>query len=89
MMQLEGRHLIQAQAIKIPIHLNMAACQLREGDPHTAIFNCSEVGRIKYQSLSSSLLLLVLSCPILKAGLPTLKAEMPTSEGYQVLVSRQ
>ncbi len=43
LMQLEGRHLTQAQAIKIPIHLNMAACQLREGDPHTAVFNCSEV----------------------------------------------
>ena len=43
MMQLEGRHLDQAQAIKIPVHLNMAAAQLRERDPHTAAFNCSEV----------------------------------------------
>ena len=43
MMQLEGRHLNSAQAIKIPIHLNMAACQLREQDPQTAAFNCSEV----------------------------------------------
>ncbi|KAK9836886.1 hypothetical protein WJX74_010450 [Apatococcus lobatus] len=43
MMQLEGRHLAQAQAIKVPVHLNMAAAQLREKDPHTAAFNCSEV----------------------------------------------
>jgi hypothetical protein len=30
--------------VKIPIHLNMAACQLRIKDYHTCIYNCTEVG---------------------------------------------
>ncbi len=43
MMQLEGHYLDQAHAVKVPIHLNMAACQLRIGDNNTAIYNCTEV----------------------------------------------
>lgn len=42
-MQLDGPYLEKAEAIKIPIHLNMAAVQLRMGDCNTAIYNCSEV----------------------------------------------
>ena len=29
----------------LQVHLNMAACQLQIGDYHTAVYNCSEVGR--------------------------------------------
>jgi hypothetical protein len=43
MMQLEGFHLEKAENVKVPIHLNMAACQLRIDDPTTAIYNCSQV----------------------------------------------
>ncbi|KAJ9534012.1 hypothetical protein QJQ45_027113 [Haematococcus lacustris] len=44
MMQLEGFYEDKANEVKVPIHLNMAACQLRIKDYHTAVYNCSEVG---------------------------------------------
>ena len=43
LMQLEGDYLDKAHSLKIPVHLNMAACQLQTGDYNTAIYNCSEV----------------------------------------------
>ncbi len=43
LMQLEGMYLDKAHAVKLPVHLNMAACQLQLGDYHTAIYNCTEV----------------------------------------------
>ena len=42
-MQLEGLYLDKAHEVKLPIHLNMAACQIATGDYHTAVHNCSEV----------------------------------------------
>ena len=27
---------------QVPVHLNMAACQLQTGDFHTAVYNCTE-----------------------------------------------
>lgn len=43
MFQLEGRYLEKAEEIKIPIHLNMAAAQIKINDYNTAIYNCSQV----------------------------------------------
>ncbi|GAX84618.1 hypothetical protein CEUSTIGMA_g12039.t1 [Chlamydomonas eustigma] len=43
LMQLEGLYLDKAHEVKVPVHLNMAACQLQIEDYHTAIYNCSEV----------------------------------------------
>ena len=43
LMQLEGRHLTAAEAVRVPILLNMAACQLRLDDIHGAAANCSQV----------------------------------------------
>ena len=42
--QLEGMYLDKAHEVKLPVHLNMAACQLQTGDYQTAIYNCTEVG---------------------------------------------
>ena len=42
MFQLEGRYLDKAEEIKIPIHLNMAAAQIKISDYNTAIYNCSQ-----------------------------------------------
>lgn len=42
-MQLEGPHLDKAEAVVVPVHLNMAAAQLKMGDYDTAIFNCTQV----------------------------------------------
>lgn len=44
LMQCEGRYLDKAHEVKVPIHLNMAACQIQLGDCNTAVYNCSEVG---------------------------------------------
>lgn len=44
MMQLDGPYLDKAEAIKLPIHLNMAAVQIKMGDCTTAIYNCTQVG---------------------------------------------
>jgi hypothetical protein len=43
MLQLEGPHLDKAEAVVVPVHLNMAAAQLRLGDYNTAIHNCGQV----------------------------------------------
>ena len=43
LMQLEGFYLDKAHEVKLPIHLNMAACQIATGDYRTAVHNCSEV----------------------------------------------
>ena len=43
MVQLEGRHADQAQGVRAPIHLNMAACQIRLQDWHGAAWNCTQV----------------------------------------------
>lgn len=43
MVQLEGPHADRANAVRLPIHLNMAACQIRLCDWHGAIWNCSQV----------------------------------------------
>jgi hypothetical protein len=34
---------MQANQVKLPIHLNMAMCQIKSKDYQTAIYNCSEV----------------------------------------------
>jgi tetratricopeptide (TPR) repeat protein len=47
LMQLEGDYLDKAHSLKIPVHLNMAACQLQTGDQNTAIYNCTEVLNIE------------------------------------------
>ncbi|KAL6760549.1 hypothetical protein V8C86DRAFT_2550657 [Haematococcus lacustris] len=47
MMQLEGFYEDKANEVKVPIHLNMAACQLRIKDYHTAVYNCSEVLKLQ------------------------------------------
>ncbi len=28
--------------VKLPVHLNMAACQIQLGDYNTAVYNCTE-----------------------------------------------
>lgn len=43
MFQLEGHFLDQAEAVKAPVLLNMAACQLHLEDYTTAAHNCTEV----------------------------------------------
>mmetsp|Transcript_16635 Transcript_16635/g.43499 ORF Transcript_16635/g.43499 Transcript_16635/m.43499 type:complete len:409 (+) Transcript_16635:43-1269(+) len=43
MIQLEGFYEDKAKQVKLPIHLNMAMCQLKSKDFQTAIYNCSEV----------------------------------------------
>lgn len=43
MLQLEGPHLDKAEGVIVPVHLNMAAAQLKMGDYATAIHNCSQV----------------------------------------------
>eukprot|EP00197_Chlamydomonas_leiostraca_P004432 CAMPEP_0202859602 /NCGR_PEP_ID=MMETSP1391-20130828/1645_1 /ASSEMBLY_ACC=CAM_ASM_000867 /TAXON_ID=1034604 /ORGANISM="Chlamydomonas leiostraca, Strain SAG 11-49" /LENGTH=376 /DNA_ID=CAMNT_0049538651 /DNA_START=34 /DNA_END=1161 /DNA_ORIENTATION=+ len=53
MMQLEGHYEDQANAVKVPIHLNMAACQLRIKDYHTAIYNCTEVLKLEPGSVKA------------------------------------
>lgn len=50
MMQLDGFHLEQAEKVKLPIHLNMAACQIKIGDYNTAAYNCSEVLKLDAQN---------------------------------------
>ncbi len=52
MYQLEGRYLDNAEAIKLRIHLNMAAAQLLLGDYNTAIYNCGQVGAVGGQGFS-------------------------------------
>ncbi len=44
MYQLEGRYFDQAEAVKLRVHLNMAATQIKTGDFNTAVYNCSQVG---------------------------------------------
>ncbi|GLC34613.1 hypothetical protein PLESTM_000217400 [Pleodorina starrii] len=43
MYQLEGHYLDKAEAVKVKVHLNMAATQLKTGDYGTAIYNCGQV----------------------------------------------
>eukprot|EP00877_Chromochloris_zofingiensis_P010211 jgi/Chrzof1/5443/Cz16g03080.t1 len=43
MMQLEGPHLQKAEAVIMPIHLNMAAVQIKLEDYQTAVWNCTQV----------------------------------------------
>ncbi|GAB4823500.1 hypothetical protein N2152v2_010546 [Parachlorella kessleri] len=43
LLQLEGFHLAKAQAVRLPSLLNMAACQLKQGDYHEAVINCNQV----------------------------------------------
>ncbi|KXZ44317.1 hypothetical protein GPECTOR_69g410 [Gonium pectorale] len=43
MYQLEGHYLDKAEAVKLRVHLNMAAAQLKTGDYNTAIYNCGQV----------------------------------------------
>ncbi len=43
MIQLEGPHAERAQAIRKPIHLNMAACQIKLKDWQGVVWNCSQV----------------------------------------------
>lgn len=42
MMQLEGPHLQKAEAVIMPIHLNMAAVQIKLEDYQTAVWNCTQ-----------------------------------------------
>ena len=44
MVQLHGPHAAKAGAVKQPVHLNMAACQLKLKDWQGAAWNCSQVG---------------------------------------------
>lgn len=48
MYQLEGRYLDAAEAVKLKVHLNMAAAQIKTGDFNTAIYNCGQVGAMSY-----------------------------------------
>ena len=41
--QLHGPHAAKAAAVKQPVHLNMAACQLKLKDWQGAEWNCSQV----------------------------------------------
>ena len=43
MIQLQGPHAEKAQSLKTPIHLNMAACQIRLQDWQGVTWNCSQV----------------------------------------------
>ncbi|KAI8466791.1 MAG: 42 kDa peptidyl-prolyl isomerase-like protein [Monoraphidium minutum] len=43
LLQLEGPHLDRAEAVITPVHLNMAAAQIRLGDYATAVHNCGQV----------------------------------------------
>ena len=43
MVQLHGPHADKAAAVKQPVHLNMAACQLKLKDWQGADWNCSQV----------------------------------------------
>ena len=43
MVQLHGPHAAKAAAVKQPVHLNMAACQLKLEDWQGAAWNCSQV----------------------------------------------
>lgn len=43
LVQLEGPHAERAHTLRLPIHLNMAACQLRLQDWQGAVWNCSQV----------------------------------------------
>lgn len=43
MIQLQGPHAVKAQSLKTPIHLNMAACQIKVQDWHGVVWNCSQV----------------------------------------------
>ncbi|KAG2428594.1 hypothetical protein HYH02_014296 [Chlamydomonas schloesseri] len=43
MFQLAGHYLDKAEAVKVLVHLNMAATQLKTGDWNTAIYNCGQV----------------------------------------------
>ncbi|KAG2500970.1 hypothetical protein HYH03_000792 [Edaphochlamys debaryana] len=41
--QLDGHYLDKAEKLKVLVHLNMAACQLKTEDYNTAIYNCGQV----------------------------------------------
>lgn len=43
MVQLHGPHADKAGSVKQPVHLNMAACQLKLKDWQGAVWNCSQV----------------------------------------------
>ena len=43
LVQLHGPHAAKAGAVKQPIHLNMAACQLMLKDWQGAAWNCTQV----------------------------------------------
>lgn len=45
MVQLHGPHAAKAGAVKQPVHLNMAACQLKLKDWQGASWNCSQVSQ--------------------------------------------
>lgn len=45
LMQLEGPHLEKANIVKLPLHLNLAACDLQLEDWTSALENCDEVLR--------------------------------------------
>lgn len=45
LMQLEGPHLEKANNVKLPLHLNLAACDLQLEDWTSAVENCDEVLR--------------------------------------------
>lgn len=45
LMQLEGPHLTKANNVKLPLHLNLAACDLQLEDWASAVENCDEVLR--------------------------------------------
>eukprot|EP00201_Polytomella_parva_P022076 CAMPEP_0175039452 /NCGR_PEP_ID=MMETSP0052_2-20121109/591_1 /TAXON_ID=51329 ORGANISM="Polytomella parva, Strain SAG 63-3" /NCGR_SAMPLE_ID=MMETSP0052_2 /ASSEMBLY_ACC=CAM_ASM_000194 /LENGTH=425 /DNA_ID=CAMNT_0016301305 /DNA_START=23 /DNA_END=1301 /DNA_ORIENTATION=- len=40
--QLEGKYLSRAEESKASVHLNLAACQIKLGDFHTCIYNCTQ-----------------------------------------------
>ncbi|GIL72185.1 hypothetical protein Vretimale_335 [Volvox reticuliferus] len=53
MYQLEGHYLDKAEAVKLRVHLNMAAAQLKTGDYNTAIYNCGQVLNIDPQNVKA------------------------------------
>ena len=62
MVQLEGPHADRAHGVRLPIHLNMAACQIRLADWHGAVWNCSQVAPLSVHVLRTG-------------GLPQVKGE--------------
>ena len=66
MFQLEGAHEAKANAVRLPVLLNMAACHLQLADFQGAIETASQVTLLPHSSLQSNSIYCCCSrCPIL------------------------